>query len=78
MKLSETQANAIEAIYCAFKHKDPMSYPPKVTSDMEDPRGVCTAVTARSLKKKGLVEWSEWSSSISLTDAGREWFASQE
>lgn len=73
MKLSERQEEALEAIYCACEHMDPMTYPPRVTSDMEDPRGVCVAVTARSLKKKGLVEWSEYGRSIALTDAGRAW-----
>jgi len=70
MKLTETQRDALEAIYMACKHRDPMSYPPRVTSDMEDPRGVCRVGTARSLAKKGLVVWSPYSSSISLTDLG--------
>jgi hypothetical protein len=72
MKLTEAQRLALEAIFMACKHRDPMSYPPRVTSDMEDPRGVCGVRTARSLKKKGLVEWNEWGSSISLTAAGTE------
>lgn len=72
MKLSVAQAAALEAIVCACKLKDPMSYPPKVTTDLEDPRGVCQPATARALAKRGLVEWVEGSRAISITDAGRK------
>lgn len=72
MKLSNAQATCLESIACAVRNQDPMSYPPKVTTDMENPRGVCTPATARSLLKRGLVEWVEGSSNIRLTDAGRK------
>ena len=72
MKLSETQREALESIFMACKLRDPMSYPPRVTSDMEDPRGVCRVGTARSLAKKGLVEWEAGSTSIRLTVTGTD------
>lgn len=71
MKLSERQVEALEAIVCACKSMDPMSYPCRVTTDMEDPRGVCTPATARALAKRGLVHWVEGSQSIHITEAGR-------
>jgi len=71
MKLSVAQTACLEAIACACRNMDPMSYPPKVTTDMEDPRGVCSPTTARALAKRGLVEWMEGSKSIYITEAGR-------
>jgi len=70
MKLSVAQTACLEAIACACRNMDPMSYPPKVTTDMEDPRGVCSPTTARALAKRGLVEWMEGSKSIYITSAG--------
>lgn len=71
MKLSTAQARALEAIVCAARNQDPMSYPPRVTTDMEDPRGVCTPTTARALAKRGLVQWVDGTARISITEAGR-------
>jgi len=70
MKLSPAQVSCLEAIVCACKLRDPMSYPPVVTTNLEEPRGVCLPTTARALAKRGLVEWKEWGTSIRITPAG--------
>lgn len=71
MKLSEAQLYCLESLLAREGCTDPMSVPPIVTSDREHPRGVATASTARSLADRGLVNWAEGATWITLTDAGR-------